>query len=143
MSHFKCFYVYHYQFLLKLLSGQNRSIMIAFRSIGASLATLVLAIHPQEIWADQFSAAEVLTWDIAAQDSYFNTSMSMIAIVATQTGRDARISECLNRWYWTPEGANPAKNTLIRDTMERLPSYHPQAVILAVAQKHCGTFGAE
>lgn len=97
-------------------------------------------IYPQLSHAQDFTSADVLEWDQEAQDSYFNTSVGMIAILATQTGSHGHIADCLNDWYWTDDGNDPAKNDLIRDVMNGLRDYHPQAVIIAVVEKHCGTF---
>lgn len=97
-------------------------------------------IYPQLSVADDFTSADVLTWEESAQDSYFNTSVGMIAILATQTGSHGHIADCLNDWYWNEDGNDPEKNAAIREVMSGLTDYHPQAVILAVVEKHCGTF---
>mgnify|MGYP001794926308 FL=1 len=94
---------------------------------------------PQAVLSDEFTAADVLEWPTASQDSYFDTSIGMIAIVATQTGAHGHVADCLNNWYWTKEGNDPEKNALIREVMGNLSGYDPQAVILAVVEKHCGT----
>lgn len=97
-------------------------------------------IFPQLSFAADFTSADVLEWSEASQDSYFNTSVGMIAILATQTGSHGHIADCLNDWYWTEDGNDPEKNELIRDVMAGLKDYHPQAVIIAVVEKHCGSF---
>ena len=96
--------------------------------------------YPQNLYAEGFTSADVLAWSEEGQNSYFNTSISMIGILATRTGSHGEIATCLNTWYWNDEGSDPAKNALIRNVMKNLPDHHPQAVILAVVEKYCGSF---
>ncbi|MEM6890150.1 MAG: hypothetical protein AAF636_18745 [Pseudomonadota bacterium] len=95
---------------------------------------------PQLLWANEFTASDVLKWGQEAQNSYFNTSVGMIAILAARTGEHGHVADCLNDWYWTDDGNDPKKNDLFREVMSTLGTYHPQAVILAVVEKHCGSF---
>ncbi|MDX8347373.1 hypothetical protein SLH49_05175 [Cognatiyoonia sp. IB215446] len=90
--------------------------------------------------AQEFTSADVLAWEEGAQDSYFQTSVMMIAIVATQTGEHGHIAECIDDWFGGGDGSQPERSARIREVMEGLPDYHPQALILAVIEKECGEF---
>jgi hypothetical protein len=114
--------------------------MIAgFRSTAKAL-TLAALTFPQLAVADEFTGADVLAWTEAQQDSYFQTSVTMIGIVATQVAGREQIANCIDGWYWKGEGADPEKNASIREAMQRFPETYPQALILAVVEKACGQF---
>ena len=97
-------------------------------------------ICPQLSMAEEFTSEDVLEWDESSQDSYFQTSVMMIAIVATQTGEHDHIAECIDTWFGGGDASQPQRFARIRSVMEGLPSYHPQALILAVIEKECGEF---
>lgn len=114
--------------------------MIAKTALIANAALMLAASFPQAVSAEDFTAADVLEWSEGSQNTYFETSVGMIAILASRTGTHNEIADCMNTWYWTEDGVDGTKNQLIRQVMGELPDYHPQAVILAVVEKHCGTF---
>ena len=64
----------------------------------------------------------------------------MIGIVATQVPGRERIANCIDAWHGGGDQSQPARSAQIRKAMQSLPGYHPQAVILAVVQKECGSF---
>lgn len=104
-------------------------------------AACVLALSfPQALLAEGFTAGDVLEWGTSSQDSYFQTSVMMIAIVATQTGQHDHIAECIDGWYGGGDASQPKRSARILSVMESLPDYHPQALILAVIEKECGKF---
>lgn len=111
-----------------------------FRAPAKALA-LVALICPQLAWADEFTGADVLKWAEAEQASYFSTSVGMVGIVAMQTGRHDTAVTCINNWYW-PGGMpeHSLQNDTIRTVMGSLPDVHPQAVIMAVIERECGSF---
>ncbi|NOR63886.1 MAG: hypothetical protein GQ535_15540 [Rhodobacteraceae bacterium] len=102
------------------------------------LATL--ALYPQVSAAGGFTGSELLEWSVEAQDSYFQTSIGMVAVVGTQTNFPNDIVECLNQWYWPNGVLDPNKNLEIRDAITRFPTLHPQAIVLAVIERECGSF---
>ena len=114
--------------------------MITLRALPSNAFLAFYAIHPQNALADGFTSADVLGWSAESQDSYFQTSVTMIAIVATQTGRHDEIAACIDGWYGGGDASQPQRSARIRSVMEGLPDYHPQAVILAVIEKECGDF---
>lgn len=101
---------------------------------------LALLTYPQVSSANGFTSAEVLDWKAASQENLFQDSISMIAIVAGQTGDHGHIAQCIGDWYAEGAAGTAERNAQIRDAMRRFPDSHPQAVILAVVQKRCGSF---
>lgn len=97
-------------------------------------------IYPQISLADNFTSATVLEWDRTSQNALFQNSVTMIGIVATQTGQHGEIAECINEWYWEDGEVSPARNEQLRDTLALYPEHHPQVIVLAVVQKACGSF---
>ena len=112
-------------------------------TLKGSLTKAVVALgltFPQTVLSEEFTAADVLEWSEESQDSYFQTSVTMIAIVATQTGQHDQIAESNDQWYGGGDASHPKRTGRIREDMSNLPSYHPQALILAVIEKECGDF---
>lgn len=125
----------------KLLSVQNRSIMVSRFRLPAKVLALAALGFPQLAAAQGFTSATVLAWSEAEQDSYFSTSVGMAGIVAMQTGRHDAAVTCINNWYWPNGGSeHSAQNDTIRTVMRSLPDVHPQAVIMAVIERECGSF---
>ncbi len=114
--------------------------MIARKSRLAKIALVVSLSFPQPILAQGTISAEVLEWSAESQDSFFQTSVMMIAIVATQTGEHGHIAECIDGWYGGGPRSQSQRSARIREVMQTLPHVHPQAVILAVIQSECGDF---
>lgn len=109
-------------------------------SLVRKLIAALFVAYPQISLADGFTGADVLNWTEQQQNNYFQTSVTMIGIVATQVEGREQIAECIDGWYWKGEAADPANNAFIRDAISRYPDLYPQAVILAVVEKNCGKF---
>ena len=62
----------------------------------------------------------------------------MTGIVATQSRTD--IARCIDDWYSGDEAVQNRRHQFVIDTVRDHPSYNPQAVILAILQKQCGSF---
>lgn len=114
--------------------------MISKKQIGCKAIAALVAFYPQTSFAESFTSATVLEWSESDQDGYFQTSVTMIGIVATQTGKHGHIAECIDNWYGGGDASQPQRSDRIREVMRALPDYHPQAVILAVIEKECGEF---
>jgi hypothetical protein len=83
-----------------------------------------------------FASADLLKWPEASQDSYFNTSIGMAGVIATQNRREA--ARCINEWYFADRATAQMRNDHIRSVLKQYPDYDPQATILAIIQKACG-----
>ncbi len=117
--------------------------MITRKSLFAKAIALSLLAFPQISMAQEFTSADVLEWNEESQNSLFLTSVGMIGIVATQTKRHGQIVECLNEWYWIDGEVDAERNDEIRKFMQLFPEIHPQAIILAVIEKECGSFALD
>lgn len=107
------------------------------KRLGFGIAVVWLAtLYPQISKADGFTSADVLKWEIAAQDSYFRTSISMAGVIASQNRREA--ARCIDDWYFADEQTEKNRAKHIRDVMKQYPDYVPQAIIFAVIRKACG-----
>lgn len=117
--------------------------MIARFPAATQAAVLAALSFPQLTAAAEgegFTSAAVLAWSEAQQDSYFQTSITMIGIVATQVEGREQIASCIDSWYWKGDSSDPEKNALIREAMQRFPDLYPQAMVLAVVEQACGKF---
>lgn len=114
--------------------------MITLKALRLNVFMLALASYPHLSLADSFTSADVLEWAEDSQDNYFQTSVTMIGVVATQTGAHGHIATCIDDWYWQGNVANPEHNDAIRAAMQRFPDLYPQAIVLAVVEKQCGKF---
>ncbi|UWQ73602.1 hypothetical protein [Leisingera sp. M658] len=114
--------------------------MIARKRLFAKGILTALALCPQLSAANGFTSADVLQWEQSAQDSMFQTSIGMLAVVASQMDDKAQLAECIDDWYFADPSAKPARNGAIREAMEKFPDYHPQIILFAVVEKECGKF---
>lgn len=92
----------------------------------------------QPSYAEKFTGEQFLKWKRESQDSLIQISITMTGIVATQGRKD--ISRCIDDWYTNDKAIQQQRHGYILDIIKENPSYHPQAVILAVLQKRCGSF---
>lgn len=117
--------------------------MIARFPAATKAAVLLALSFPQLTAAAEgggFTGADVLAWPEADQEGYFQASVTMIGIVATQVEGKEHIADCIDGWYGGGEQALPKRAARIRQAMQALPQYHPQATILAVIVQECGEF---
>ena len=94
--------------------------------------------YSQASFAEGFTGEKFLKWKRESQDSFIGTSITMVAVVATQ-GRQ-NIASCIDDWYSEDGSIQDQRHGFILDTIREYPSYHPQGIILAVLQKRCGSF---
>ncbi|MEM8554559.1 MAG: hypothetical protein AAGF71_06985 [Pseudomonadota bacterium] len=110
--------------------------MITLKSNIAKGLLVLLASYPQLSAAQEFTAAEVLEWDAAAQSGLIQNSISMIAILAAQKGDSGEYAKCVGDWYGVPQTI-PNRIEAIVNFWEQYGDYHPQAVILALVEDEC------
>jgi hypothetical protein len=103
----------------------------------AALVSGIVALSPL-VRAETFTSAAFLEWSRASQDSLIQASITMAGIVATQGRKD--ISRCIDNWYTEDDAIQRMRHDFILESARRYPSFHPQAVILAILQKQCGSF---
>jgi len=98
--------------------------------------TLSCAIYPQISLADGFTGTEFASWEVASQDSYIQTSITMAGVVLSQLQPEK--STCIDNWY-LGEGQKDARNTYIRETITQFGEFHPSGTILAILVEACGS----
>ncbi|MEM6890782.1 MAG: hypothetical protein AAGA74_16210 [Pseudomonadota bacterium] len=102
---------------------------------GAISLGIVAAFRPQVSAAEGFTGVEFNAWETSAQDSYIQTSMTMVGVVLAQLQPDK--ARCINDWYFA-DGQSSARNSFIRKTIASYQDYHPSGVILAIVAEECG-----
>lgn len=102
--------------------------------LGMALAAGFVNAHADD---DGFTAADVLGWDQKSQNSYFETSISMAGVLASQSKNPA--VHCIDDWYFGSAGHKSRVNDEIRATMQQYPDYYPATVIVAVIERECGS----
>lgn len=106
-----------------------------FLRAAAIAVAILIASYPQTSFADGFTAAEFLDWPAANQKLFIETSVLMSAVIASQNNQD--VSRCVSAWHVREK---PSAFSPIMKALRENRSFHPQAVILAVLQKACGSF---
>ena len=86
--------------------------------------------------AEGFTGADLLEWNRKNQRFYFETSITMAGVIASQNSLEQ--ARCIDRWHL---GQEEKQHSAILNAIRTYPSYHPQATILAVLQNACGSFG--
>jgi len=105
---------------------------------GAIVIAAAMVIHPQESRADGFTGKSFMGWTAAQQDSYIQTSITMAAVVATQT--KPAVADCIDAWYRPDTNVKDKRNEEVRVLITQYPDYHPSGVIFAALRKACGDF---
>ena len=98
-------------------------------------------IFPQISQGAGFTSADLLKWKGASQNSFFQTSIGMAGVIASQNRREA--ARCIDQWYFADKAVQQRRNEHIRSVLEQNPSYHPQATILAIIRKACGRLAVD
>ena len=104
---------------------------------------LVVGLACLPIWSDakaqEFTGEMFLQWERGNQDTFIQVSVTMVGIVASQGRND--IAECIDTWYGGPDvERRMRRHNFIMKTIRENPEFHPQATILAILQKQCGSF---
>lgn len=109
----------------------------------AKALTLAILSFPRLASAQEGSGttgADVLAWTEAQQDSFFQISVAMVGIVATQVDGREHIADCINGWYGGGDASQPQRSARIREVMQAMPQHHPQVIVLAVIEDVCAEF---
>nr|WP_321361391.1 hypothetical protein [uncultured Hyphomonas sp.] len=97
----------------------------------------MLSIISTPAYAEDFTSRHVLAWEKAQQDTYFQTSIAMASIVASEN--DEAKSECIANWYFETDEKRHSANEELRSYLSKYPDSHPGAIVLAAVIKHCGS----
>lgn len=93
------------------------------------------AINPHVSKAEGFTGADFAGWEVASQDSYIQTSVTMAGVVLTQVKPER--SSCIDDWYFG-DAQKDARNAHIRKAIAQYGDYHPSGTILAILLEACG-----
>ena len=99
---------------------------------GAIALVSLITVYPQLSFADTLKSSDFLKWQKKSQAFYIEASIGMASLIAAQNNKAQ--AKCIDDWYFSGE---EAKNAFIRETMKRVPDYHPRGVVLAVIEKQC------
>jgi len=103
--------------------------------VAAILAGSISLFYPQISAAQQLRGAEILNWPSDSQGFYFRTSVAMAGLIAARNNK--KQAGCVDRWYFSDRAKSDAA---IVKAMRKNSDFHPQAIILAMLQKACGSF---
>ncbi|MEM6381310.1 MAG: hypothetical protein AAF739_01440 [Pseudomonadota bacterium] len=111
------------------------------RRVAAITIVGACGFYPQILSADGFTGEQFLEWSDAAQDSYIQTSVTMAAILATQTNKPS--GDCLTDWYFEPAANRAERHNSIKQTIARNGEHHPSSVIYLILEEACGPFAID
>ena len=83
----------------------------------------------------EFTAKKFLQWERSSQSSYIRTILLTANTIASQN--DKKQSECMGNWF---EKDRVGNEKYILEIMGKNPAQHPLAIVIAVAERKCGSF---
>ena len=110
-----------------------------FKQKSMALAIGVVALlqfYPQATQANSFKASEFLEWNDSSKELFLDSAILMAGSIASLNTKGQ--GRCVYDWYFGHEVAEARQAIL--DVMAKHPDHPPTGVIIAVAQKQCGTF---
>lgn len=113
--------------------------MIILKSAVRASVIVMFLICSIPLYAKEgFTAEKFLQFTKAAQASYFQTSVTMAGVIATQTRKD--LARCIDEWYFGDAQTIQKRNTSMRALMKKYPKHHPSGIIAAAIERACGSF---
>ena len=114
---------------------------MSFRKIVISFCVAALA-GSASAQGDSFTSSDVLAWSDEGQRAFYLNSFGMAGIVAMQTGVHETHVACINDLLAeNSETYLPVSE--IRAVLESYPDLHPQAVVMAIINRECGSFAVQ
>lgn len=101
----------------------------------ALLAFLFLVPPSRAPEADTFTASDFLTWDKESKVLFMDSAVLMAGSVASLNTKGQ--GRCIYDWYFS-EGVEEVRRSIL-STMSAYPDHAPTGVIIAHAQKVCGS----
>ncbi|MGJ8561726.1 MAG: hypothetical protein ACSHX3_15960 [Litorimonas sp.] len=84
---------------------------------------------------ERFTSKDFLEWKEEERSSYIQISLITANTIASRN--DPTQSTCIGDWY---DRNKDGANDYIYDVMKKNTDHHPVAIILAIAEKECGSF---
>jgi len=98
------------------------------------------AIYPQPL-AAATTTADFLKWERKAQDSFFQISISMAGVIASQVRPE--MAKCIDDWYYGDQSLESQHHTEILEIMSDYLEFKPHAVLLGYLEAICGKINAK
>ena len=112
--------------------------MIILKSaVRASVIVMFLVCSIPLYAKEGFTAEKFLQFTKAEQASYFQTSVTMAGVIATQTRKD--LARCIDDWYFGSSETTKKRNASMMELMKKYPKHHPSGIIAAAINKACGS----
>lgn len=105
------------------------------KRLAALVFTVALGAAPVQADEDMFTAGEFLKQPEFNRSSYIRVSLMAANMIAIDNDKEQ--ADCIGDWYFADQ---KGRDELIYGMMEKHPDYHPMAIILAVAERECGSF---
>ena len=113
--------------------------MIFLKSaIRASIIAYILAWSIPLYAKEGFTAEKFLQFNKAEQASYFQISVTMAGVIATQTRKN--LARCIDIWYFESSETIEKRNTFMVSLMKKYLTHHPSGIIAAAIERACGSF---
>lgn len=98
-------------------------------------AWMVLGAGAVQADDERYTAGEFLEQPEFNRSSYISVSLMAANLIAMDNDKEQ--ADCIGDWY---SADRKGRNELIYRMMEKHPDYHPMAIIIAIAERECGSF---
>lgn len=105
------------------------------RAFLASFIVFLLGYCMPSCAEKRFTSKDFLEWGDEEKSSYIQISLITANTIASRN--DQNQSTCIGDWY---DRNKDDANDYIYGVMEKNADHHPVAIILAIAEKECGSF---
>lgn len=100
--------------------------------------SLLIGLSFPQISAAGTTTEDVLKWQRSEQVSFLQISISMVAVVASQTKPE--IARCLDDWYFESKAKQDQRHNEIIQLMPDYTEFDPSALVLGYLESVCGEF---
>lgn len=91
-------------------------------------------------YSEDFTAKDFLKLNEAHQKFWIEGAIDMTGLVIS-TGGNKQKARCISEWYYGDNHAE--RNSLILASMQKYPDVPPNAIVLALIERGCGSLKAE
>jgi len=107
----------------------------AYHAFLASFIVFLLGFCMPSYAEERFTSKDFLEWKEDERSSYIQIALITANTIASRN--DQTQSTCIGEWY---DRNKDSANDYIYDVMKKNTDHHPVAIILAIAEKECGSF---
>ena len=91
-------------------------------------------------YAESFTAKDFLKLNEAHQKFWIEGAIDMTALIIS-TGGNKTKGRCISEWYYGDQNAE--RNSLILASMKKYPNVPPNAIMVALIERDCGSLKAK